>query len=134
MSRATMRYSEAFKQQVVSELEEGRFGSPHEASEAYGIKGHTTVQRWLKEYGKGHLIRRVLRVEKPGEPGEIKRLKDRVRQLESALADSYMSGALAESFFEMLCEQTKTDAEAFKKKNVEAALNGRGRRQRRGQG
>jgi len=113
-----LRYSEAFKQQVVSELEEGRFGSPYEASQAYGIRGHATVRRWVQQYGKGHLLNKVVRVEKQGEAGEIKRLKERVRQLESALADAYIDGALAESYFEILCERTKTDAEAFKKNTL----------------
>jgi len=101
-----IRYSEAFKQQVVSELEDGRFGSPSEASRAYGITGHATIRRWVKENGKSHLLKKVVRVEKQGEPGEIKRLKERVRQLESALADSHMDWALEKSFFEILCERT----------------------------
>jgi len=113
-----LRYSEAFKQEVVSELERGRFGSPHEASQAYGIRGHATVRRWVEEYGKSHLLSKVVRVEKQGEPGEIKRLKERVRQLESALADAYIDGALAESYFEILCERTRTDGEAFKKNTL----------------
>ena len=117
MTKTLKRYSEAFKQQVVQELEEGRFGSAHEAGQAYGIGGHATIQRWLKEYGKNHLLSKVVRVEKAGEPGEIKRLKERVRQLETALADAHMKGALSESFFRILCERTKTDAEAFKKKH-----------------
>ena len=117
MSRKVIRYSEAFKQQVVSEIEGGRFGSPFEASRAYGITGSHTVQRWVKEYGKSHLLSKVVRVERQGEPGEIKLLKERVHQLESALADSHMDWALAKSYFEILCERTDTDVEAFKKKH-----------------
>jgi transposase len=128
VSKNVMKYSEAFKQQVVSDIEEGRFRSPHEASQAYGIGGHTTVRCWVRQYGKSHLLKKVVRVEKEGEPREIKRLKDRVRQLESALADAYIDGALAESYFEILCERTKTDVEAFKKKHAGTARTGRGRR------
>ena len=118
MSIKYFRYSEAFKQQVVSELEAGRFRSLNEASKAYGIGCGTTVGRWVKEHGKSHLLNKVVRVEKQGEPGELKRLKERVRQLESALADSHMDWALAKSYFEILCERTNTDVEAFKKKHV----------------
>lgn len=125
-----VRYSEAFKQQVVSEVESGRFRSSSEASRAYGITGNATVRRWVREYGKGDILPKVVRVEKPGEPGELKRLKDRVRQLESALADAHMDGALAESYFEILCERTKTNAEAFKKKHGGKASTGRGRRRK----
>ena len=127
MSTKYVRYSEAFKQQVVSELEAGRFGSLNEAANAYGIGGGTTVGRWVREYGKSHLLNKVVRVEKQGEPGELKRLKERVRQLESALADSHMDWALEKSFFEILCEHTSTDIEAFKKKHGGTASTGRGK-------
>jgi transposase-like protein len=110
-----MIYSEAFKQQVVDEIAAGRFGSPTEAARAYGI-GKDTVGRWVRSYGKGHLLRKVVRVDKPGEPGEINRLKERVRQLEGALADATMDKALAESAFELLCERVEIDPEEFKKK------------------
>jgi len=117
MSGKVVRYSEAFKMQVVSDLEEGRFRSPFEASRSYGIGGAGTVQGWVKKYGKGHLLRKVVTVSKPNEPSELKRLNDRVRQLESALADAYMDQALERASFELLCEQTKTDGTAFKKKH-----------------
>jgi hypothetical protein len=70
------------------------------------------------QYGKKELLKKVVRVEKPGEPGEIKRLKDRVRRLESALADAHMDSALDRAFFRMLCERTGTDGESFKKKHA----------------
>ena len=126
VSGKVVRYSEAFKQQVVGELEAGRFGSPYEASQAYGVD-QGTVKRWAKQYGKAHLLRKVVRVAKPDEPGEIKRLKDRVRRLEAALSDSHMDQALDESFFEILCEQTGVDPEAFKKKHDGKASTGRGK-------
>lgn len=127
MARRTMIYSEAFKLQVVDEIAAGRFGSPFEASRAYGI-GKDTVRRWVREYGKGHLLRKVVRVEKPGEPGEIKRLKGRVRQLEEALADATMDKALAESAFELLCERVEIDPEEIKKKLAGSGSTRRGRK------
>lgn len=126
MKKMIYRYSEAFKQEVVSKLEEGRFGSPSEASQAYGID-RKTVRSWVKAYGKSHLLSKVVRVEKPGEPGEIKRMKERVRQLESTVADLVMDKALAESFFSILCDRTDTDAGAFKKKHAGTASTRRGR-------
>ena len=126
VSQRVMRYSEAFKQQVVDELEAGRFGSPYEASQAYGVD-QGSVKRWARQYGKAHLLRKVVRVAKPDEPGEIKRLKDRVRRLEAALADSHMDQALDQSFFEILSEQTGIDPEAFKKKHGGKVSTGRGK-------
>ena len=40
-----MRYSVAFKQQVVAELEAGRFRSIEQARQHYGIGGAMTVRR-----------------------------------------------------------------------------------------
>lgn len=124
------RYSEAFKQQVIMEIESGRFASANEASQAYGIKGHTTVSNWLRQTGRGELVRKVVRVEKPGEPGEIRRLKERVRKLETALANAHMDGALTESFFEILCEQSGIDPAEFKKKHGAKESAGRGKSSR----
>lgn len=125
VSAKVVRYSEAFKQQVVGDIEEGRFRSAHEAAMAYGITGQGTVERWLRNAGRGMLLRKVVRVEKPDEPGEIRRLKDRVRRLEEALADAHMDQALDQSFFEILCEQTGIDQETFKKKHGGEASIGR---------
>jgi transposase-like protein len=121
----TVRYSEAFKQQVVEEIVRGRYSSACEAAEAYGITGNGTVERWLRQSGRGALLRKVVRVEKPGEPGEIRRLKERVRRLEEALADAHMDSALGQSFFEILCEQSGIDPEEFKKKHAGKVSTGR---------
>lgn len=132
--KTMMRYSEAFKQQVVEDVERGRFASAHEAADAYGVKGHETVQRWLRQSGRGRLVRRAVRVEKPGEPGELKRLKERVRQLEAALADAYMDRALDQSFFEILCQEQGIDPETFKKKHDGEASTRRGRKSKASKG
>ena len=60
MSRTAVRYSEAFKLNVVEELRRGRFGSPHEAALAHGI-ARDTVSRWLRQYGSEELLAKVVR-------------------------------------------------------------------------
>ena len=45
--RIIVRYSMSFKQQVVRELESGRFSSISEVKEHYGITGASTIQNWL---------------------------------------------------------------------------------------
>jgi len=52
-----IRYSEAFKQQVLRELEQGEFGSVQAAARAYGIRGGSTIQTWTRRYGRSHLLR-----------------------------------------------------------------------------
>ena len=98
-----------------------------EASRAYGIAGTDTVLRWARQYGKEHLLGKVVRVTKKGEPTEIRRLKDRVGELETALSNAHIDAALNEAFFEILCERTNIDAETFKKKHVGMASTGRTR-------
>jgi len=113
-----VRYGEAFKRQVVDEIESGKFSGATAASRAYGIKGATTVTRWIRRYGREDLLARRINVTTMEEQDENKRLKKRVQELEKALADSYMSGRLEESYLQLACEQIGVDVEAFKKKHV----------------
>lgn len=122
MESRVVRYSEAFKLQVIREIEEGKFTSPFQASQAYGITGKGTVAYWMRQYGKDHLLKKVVRVSKKGEMSELKRLKERTRQLEVSLADAVMDRGLERSAFELLCEQQNVDPEAFKKKLAASGL------------
>src|SRR5882672_8147961 len=98
-----IRYSEAFKMEAVRELEAGDL--PYlEIQRKYGIKGATTVQKWVRKYGNG-TRGKVIRVEKPEEIDELKRLKGRVRQLESALADAHIDSALERAYTRLACER-----------------------------
>jgi transposase len=109
-----IRYSEAFKMAVVRELEERDL--PFEnIRRKYGIKGSETVQEWVREYGNGSRGKRI-RVERPEEINELKRLKDRVRRLETALADANIEIALERAFTKLACERAGVDPEEFKKK------------------
>ena len=83
----------------------------------YGILGSYTVQKWVHKYGNGTRGKRI-RVEKPEEINELKRLKERVRQLESALADANIDMALERAYTQMACERAGIkDVEEFKKKH-----------------
>ena len=115
-SRIQVRYSVAFKRQVVADLEAGRFRTIGQAREHYGIGGATTVRRWLKQFGKNHLIPKVVRVEKPDEADQIRQLKTQIRQLQQALGETQLQNVLGESFLEIACEKLGTDVAAFKKK------------------
>ena len=81
----------------------------------YGIKGTVTVQNWVRKYGNGSRGKRI-RVEKPEEINELKRLKERVRRLETALADANIDIALERAYTELACERAGIDPEEFKKK------------------
>src|SRR5690242_5756931 len=100
---AGIRYSESFKMAIVRELEEQELPCEH-VRRKYGIKGCSTVQRWVRQYGNGSRGIRI-RVEKPQEIDELKRLKERVRRLESALADANIDLALERAYTELACER-----------------------------
>ncbi len=115
--RPERRHSEAFKLQVVSELESGKLGSIGEANRRYGISGATTVRGWIRKYGKEHLLPRIIRVETPNEKDRVKELQKENERLKRTLADTHMKAVLFESWFEIACEEFGvTDLQAFKKK------------------
>jgi transposase len=114
-----IRYSEAFKIQVVRELERGRFKSPWEAGCAYGVKGTKTVAGWVRQLGKDHILRKVVRVMKADEQTEVKALRKRVRELERALADAHLDLKLEAAYVELACEVAGVeDIAEFKKKHA----------------
>ena len=117
-SRIEVRYSVAFKRQVVADLEAGRFRTIGQARAHYGIGGATTVRRWLKQFGRNHLIPKVVRVEMPDEADQIRQLKKQIRQLHQALGETQLQNILGDSFLEIACEQLGQDVAAFKKKAV----------------
>lgn len=118
--REVFRYSEAFKLQVVSELESGKLGSHAAACRRYGIGGGATIKSWLRRYGKNHLLHKVVRVEKPGERDQVKILQARIRDLERAVADAKVQETLHKAYFEIVCEEFGVlDPGALKKNVVE---------------
>ena len=114
--RIIVRYSMSFKQQVVRELESGRFSSISEVKEHYGITGASTIQNWLVKYGRNHLCPKVVRVEKPNEKDQILQLKRQIKQLKEALGQTQAENVINQEFLKIACEQLGRDVESFKKK------------------
>ena len=114
--KSAIRYSEAFKLQVVRELEQGRFGSIGEARRAYGVRGAATVDAWVRRFGKDHLLGKVVRVMKADEQAEVNALRKQVRELKSALADAHLDLKLDAAYLRIACRTAGIeDVEAFKK-------------------
>ena len=126
-----IRYGEAFKRQVVDQIENGKFSSVLGASRAYGIKGAATVTNWLRHYGREELLAKEITISTVKERDEKKQLKKRVSQLEKALADAHMKGLLNESYLEIACEDLDMDVEVFKKKHVSDLSSGPGKKESR---
>ena len=115
-----IRYSEAFKHQVVSEVEAG--SSCEYVRKKYGVGGNGTIRHWLKRMGKLELLPKVIRVEKPDEKAKLKELERQIRELKNALAETQVRCVIAESHFEIVCEDQGLDPEAVKKKIDEERL------------
>jgi transposase-like protein len=115
VTKPVMRYSEAFKMEVVRELE-AEEKTYEELRRKYGIRGRGNVQRWARQYGNG-TRGKVITVQRPEEIDELKRLKDRVRRLETSVADAYLELALERAYVKIACKRAGiTDVVEFKKK------------------
>jgi len=117
--RREIRYSEAFKLQVVRDLEQGRYENATVAGRAYGVYGKGTVAGWVRRFGKDHLLRKLVRVMKADEETQVKMLRKRVRELERALADAHIDLKLEAAYLELACEAAGVeDVTEFKKKHA----------------
>jgi hypothetical protein len=71
---------------------------------------------------------RVVRVETPDEQNELKRLRQRVRQLEGLLADKELGLVISETYLELACERAEIpDVEDFLNKRSLGVRAARGR-------
>ena len=108
MSRTVYRYSGAFKQKVVSEIESGQI-TIAEARRIYDITGGDTINNWLKKFGKHHLLNKVVRVQMRDEKDKVKELERQKRELESALAQAQLKNICLESLVESVEEHYGID-------------------------
>lgn len=129
--KTSVRYSEAFKRQVVRELENGKHESITGASRAYGIRGSVTVPGWVRKYGREDLFPKRVRIETLKERDELKEAKKRIRELEAAVADAHMDHCLEKAFLEIACERMGMEPEEFKKKNAMTLSDARRRKKGR---
>jgi len=118
--KTVIRYSISFKRKVVQEIEEEGLLIA-EASRRYGIKGGQTVSKWVRKFGKYHLLNKIVRVETMEEKDRIKQLEQENKKLKIALADSTMAKHCLEVLIEEADKLYKTD---LKKKLGERASHG----------
>jgi len=79
------RYSEAFKRQVVRDLERGRI-TPAEVAQKYGVTGGATIDGWLRRYGTGRVAGKRAKQAKTVEARKVLLLERQKRELEHAVA------------------------------------------------
>ena len=105
--KSIIRYSISFRQMIVKEIEEG--GGLEQVKKKYDIHGGNTVQRWIKNFGKNHLLNKIIRVETMDERSKIKQLEEDNKRLKLALADAYMAKNCLEEVIRMADKEYKTD-------------------------
>jgi transposase len=102
------RYSAAFKQKVIGEIETGKL-SIERARRIYDIGGTCTIQKWLKKIGKHDLLYKVVRIEMKDEKDKLKELEKQKKDLESALAQEHLKNICLEALIESIEEHYGID-------------------------
>lgn len=93
-------YAEDLRIHVVEEIESGRM-SRVEASREYGVP-KCLIKSWLEEYGKFKPKRDIVEV-------VMKSEKDRIAELEKALADAHLKNRLYEEIINLAEEEYNLD-------------------------
>jgi len=101
------RYSQAFKQQVVREYEDG--ASIYSLRQKYGIGAHNTIERWVKQYGRFGYRAEVVHIQTVEDQVEFQALKSRVAELESALAESVLENRMLTTTIEVASQALGVD-------------------------
>jgi transposase-like protein len=92
---------------VVKEVEEG-FNIEF-VRKKYGIGGATTIQKWVKQFGKFHLLNKLVKIETMNERDRLKQLEEENKRLKMALADAFLAKDCLEEVIKMADEEYKTD-------------------------
>lgn len=105
--REFKRYSISFKKHVVEELENG--SSFSELQKKYDIRGAETIQKWVRSFGRNHLLNKTVRIETVDEKRRLKELEEENKRLKAALADSVVANHMLETLVKVANEEYKTD-------------------------
>ncbi|MDR1126944.1 MAG: transposase [Treponema sp.] len=70
--RDVIRYSKAFKRRLVEDMGNGKYQNLNEARRRNGIRGGSTLSRWLKQYGREDMLPKRIKVETMNELDELK--------------------------------------------------------------
>jgi transposase-like protein len=116
--KITKRYSEAFKQKIIAEIESGKY-NPYQASRVYDISDYI-VRHWLKKQSKNHLLNKVIHIQMANERDKIKQLEQEKKALESALAQTQLKLLNAEAAIEIYEEEYGV---RVKKNSITGSLN-----------
>jgi len=112
--KTTVRYSDCFKRSIVEEIEKNGL-SIEDCRRKYGIGGSSTIQKWLKKYGKNHLLNKMVRVETLDEVQKIKALETELKNVKEAFANLSLRNLVLETYLEEFGKETGRTDEIKKK-------------------
>lgn len=110
------RYSEGFKIKVVQELESSSLNAS-ELGKKYDIRGKSTISKWVKKYGKLHLLSKKVVIMEANEQTVLEQQKKRIQELERALIASNLDHLRVKLFYEQALRELQMEASEFEKKN-----------------
>ena len=105
INREVRRCSLAFKRRVLEEVESGKFASIQAAGVHHGTIGATTVNGWIRRFGKNHLLAKVVPVEQVDEADRVMELRGQVARLEKALGGAQAESLLNTEYLRIACER-----------------------------
>ena len=100
MTNVRKVYEEALKRHVVAELEGGSM-SLKDCSDEYGVP-RSLLKHWVREYGRFRPEASVVEV-------VMKSERERIAELEKALADSHLKNRVYEEIINLADREYKTD-------------------------
>jgi len=98
-SPTAKRYSEAFKRQVVRDLERGRT-TAGEIARKFGVTGGATIDGWLRRYGTGRVAGKGSKRQQTVDSRKVLVLERQKRELEQAVARLTVEKVALESLIE----------------------------------
>lgn len=98
--RSSVHYSYSFKKRVIDEVLSGEI-SKEEAGKKYGIRGHSTISKWLRKLDRTHYP--SIKMKLSDKVSEQRRIKE----LEEALAYEKLKSRALEEMINIAEEQLK---------------------------
>jgi transposase len=92
------RYSDTFRRQVVQEYESGE--KLEDLRKKYGIGGGSTIQSWIKKFGKNAFRYDLIRIQTADEANQMRQLIKQVEDLKQALGQVTLEKLKLESILE----------------------------------
>ena len=108
---AVNRYSQAFKLQVVREYEAGAsiYSLLQKYGEPSGPGGSGTVKRWIEKYAHSGYRHEVVHIQCAADHEHVQAMKCRMKELESALAQSTLDNRMLEATLEVAGQELGMD-------------------------